>query len=300
MENLKILILIGIPASGKTTWANKYIHNNPSWVRVSRDSFRYMLKDVKSCEPNIEKMITDMVNDTIRRCLSKRLNVIVDATHLKLNKIEMLVEEFKYDADIDYKVFDISLNKAIERDANRSNSVGKDLITTLYEEYKDLIETFNYKPIKKQKRPYILPKFDTELPNAVCFDIDGTIALMDKRHQFDWDKVDNDIPNNIVIEQIKFHKREGRTIILLSGRDEVCRKLTEEWLEVYDIPYDYLYMRKKDDFRKDNIIKNELYYEHIANRYNLLCVYDDRLQVLDMWNKLGIFTYNVNQGNILF
>jgi predicted kinase len=33
-DNLKILILIGIPASGKSTWSKDFVRNNEKWVRV--------------------------------------------------------------------------------------------------------------------------------------------------------------------------------------------------------------------------------------------------------------------------
>jgi len=132
------------------------------------------------------------------------------------------------------------------------------------------------------------------------FDIDGTLALIKNRGPFSWDKVFNDDLNQIVSEHIKFHNSVGRKIILISGRDEVCRKETQDWLEFYGIPYDELHMRTKDDQRKDTIIKRELYENHIQGKYNVLCVYDDRLQVLEMWNNLGIFAFNVNQGLIDF
>ena len=34
-KNRKIVIYIGIPASGKTTAAKEFLRNNPDWVRVS-------------------------------------------------------------------------------------------------------------------------------------------------------------------------------------------------------------------------------------------------------------------------
>ena len=43
-KNLKITILIGIPASGKSTYAKDYIRNNADTVRVKRDDLRVMLK----------------------------------------------------------------------------------------------------------------------------------------------------------------------------------------------------------------------------------------------------------------
>ena len=117
-ENLKILILIGIPASGKSTWSKEFVRNNAGWVRVGRDDFRKMLKDAQMCEPKIEEMINGLITKTIHSCLSKKLNVIIDNTNLKVRYINDFIEEFKYSADINYKVFDISLEKALERDQN--------------------------------------------------------------------------------------------------------------------------------------------------------------------------------------
>jgi hypothetical protein len=47
-------------------------------------------------------------------------------------------------------------------------------------------------------------------------------------------------------------------------------------------------MRPKDDFRRYTNQKEK--YENEIGKYNLLCVYDDRIQVLDMWYDQSIFT----------
>ena len=97
-------------------------------------------------------------------------------------------------------------------------------------------------------------------------------------------------------EQIEFHKNKGRRIIILSGRDEICRDLTEQWLDFYNIKFDDLFMRPKDDMSKDRYIKKKIYEDEIQNKYNVLAIYEDRLSVLSLWYELGLFTYNVNQG----
>ena len=300
-DNLKILILIGIPASGKSTWAKEYVRKHANYVRVNRDDFRSMLKDAAMCENKIEDMITSLTFKVIESALMKRLNVIVDNTNLKRKYIDEIVERFKYQADIDYQVFDVSLNKAIERDNAREAKVGEGVIRKMHESYKVLIDSFDFQPVKKvEQRPVVVPDFNSELEDAVVFDIDGTLALMGKRGPFDWKRVYVDDVNDIVAEQVKFHKNLGRKIILVSGRDEVCREETQDWLGFHDIHFDELYMRPKDDQRKDTIVKREIYETHLQDKYNVLCVYDDRLQVLEMWNNLGIFAFNVNQGNIEF
>ena len=301
--NLKIKILIGIPASGKSTWCNEFLRNNPNWIRVNRDYFRLMLRNEQMCEPKVEDLVSILVNKTIHAALLKKLNVIVDATNVKVKYVEEFIEEFKYNADIEYQVFDISLDKAIERDNNRPAKVGEAVIKRMYKDYKILMDTFHFQPvIKVERRPFIEPNYSSDLPDAVIFDIDGTLALMGNRGPFDWDKVYKDNLNHIVAEQVKFHKDMGRTIIYLSGRDETCREQTEEWLtDLYGlVEPKYFFMRKENDFRKDSIVKKEIYDEHIKGKFNIIAAYDDRLQVLDMWYKEGIFTFNVNQGNFEF
>lgn len=301
MKNLKIKILIGIPASGKSTWCTEFLRQNPDWIRVNRDYFRLMLRNEQMCEPKIEDLITTLVNKTIHAALNKKLNVIVDATNVKVKYVQEFIDEFKYDADIDYQVFDISVDKAIERDKNRTAMVGEDVIKRMYKDFKIFMDTFHFQPVTKiERRPIIQPKWNSNLPDAVIFDIDGTIALMGKRGPFDWDKVFVDDCNGIVTEHIKLHWDRGRNILLVSGRDDICRKDTEEWLDFYGIQYDKLFMRPENDYRKDTIVKKEIYDNHIKDKYNIIAVYDDRLQVLDMWHKEGLYTFNVNQGNIEF
>ena len=38
----KVLILIGIPGSGKSTWSTEFVKENKDWVRINRDDFRFM------------------------------------------------------------------------------------------------------------------------------------------------------------------------------------------------------------------------------------------------------------------
>jgi hypothetical protein len=71
-------------------------------------------------------------------------------------------------------------------------------------------------------------------------------------------------------------------------------------MNFYEIEFDMLFMRPENDYRKDTVIKREIYQNEIEGKYNVLAVYDDRLQVLDMWYEQGIFTFNVNQGNLNF
>jgi hypothetical protein len=262
-----------------------------------------MLRNDGVPEPKIEGLVTDLVNDTIYKCISRKLNVIYDATNLIRSKIIDLTEEFKYSADIDFRVFDISLKKAVERDSVRptETKVGEHRLKEMFEDFKFLMDSFDFQPVKKvRNRPHVVPNFKSDLPECVVFDMDGTLALMGNRSPYDWEKVHHDDINHIVHEQLKFHKSLGRHIFIVTARDGAAKKLTEEWLELYGVEYDELLIKQKDDQRKDSITKKEIYDNNIKGKYNLICVYDDRLSVLDFWYKQGIFTFNVNQGNFEF
>ncbi len=299
-NNLKITILIGIPASGKSTYAKDYIRNNADTVRVNRDDFRLMLKSAQMTEPKIEDMITTLVDATITQSLLRKCNVLVDATNLNVRYIKSFIEKFKYLADIDYRIFDISLDKALDRDSKREASVGEKVIKKMFKDYKTLLDSFDFQPVKRVDRKHLKPNFESDLTDAVIFDIDGTLALMGKRSPFDWQDVYKDDINEIVAEQLAFHKSKGRKILVVTGRDESCRKVTEDWLVLHELDYDELHMRPKDDYRKDTAIKKEIYVNEIRDKYNVLAVYEDRISVSKQWNDMGLFVFNVNQYLIEF
>ncbi|GAB4333467.1 MAG: hypothetical protein OHK0038_09640 [Flammeovirgaceae bacterium] len=300
-ENLKVIILVGISGSGKSTWAINYLRKNPETVRINRDDLRMMLTNSPVCEPIIEDMITEIQDHTIMKALYYKQNVLVDNTNLKTKYIEHIIQLVRNKADVEFMVFSMPVEKCIERDSQRIQKVGEEVIRKQYEQFIELTEKFLFQKITKtppHKNRFVFSQKNPELPDAVAFDLDGTLALMGKRQPFDWHKVDDDDLNNLVAEHIHFHKNKGRKILIISGRDELARKKTIEWLNFYEIPFDELWMRKSGDFRKDSFIKEEIYRQHIENKYNLVCVYDDRLQVLKKWYELGIFSFNVNQGNI--
>lgn len=296
----KITLTIGIPASGKSTWTKQHIAKNPNTVRVSRDEFRFMLRDTPVTEPKIEDMITELVILTITKALLRGCDVIVDATNLKIRYIRAFIDTFKYDADIEFMVFDIPLEKCIERDKNRERPVGEHVIRKMYKDYKNLVDSFPLDRVSKlptwKKRFVPIEKKNNQLEDCVIFDIDGTLAIMNNRGPYDWDIVDRDDVNLVVHEQIALHKSLGRKIIIFTGRDEESREKTESWLKFYDIEYDFLYMRQDGDSRKDNAVKKELFETYVENKYHPVCCYDDRLQVVQMWYELGLFCFNVNQG----
>jgi len=297
-KNLKVKILIGVPASGKSTWASEFALRNEKWIRVNRDDLRMMLKTQNFCDPKVESLINDIQDEIILKSLAKNLNVIVDNTNLKQSRIKQIIKLVEYKADIEFQVFDISLDKAIERDSKREKKVGENIIRDMFNTYKILVDSFDTSLIKKKTEIYKNPIKDKNKEEVILCDIDGTLAHMNgKRGPFDWQKVDRDDVDEIVADRLIKHKQLGEKVIIVSGREDSCMDLTKEWLEFYKIPYDDIFMRKKDDFRKDSIIKKEIFENEINPKYNVLFVYDDRNQVVKTWRELGVKVFQVEEGN---
>jgi hypothetical protein len=148
---------------------------------------------------------------------------------------------------------------------------------------------------------------------AIIVDVDGTLADMRGiRGPFEWDKVHLDKPHQDIIDLVKdFADAEKYSdtflddglieykykIIITTGRDGVCEEATKKWLDDHKVPYYDFFIRKAGDFRKDNIIKSEIYMDHIRPKYDVKYVIDDRDQVVEMWRSLGLRVLQVAPGN---
>ena len=305
--NRRVKILIGIPGSGKSTWTKEFIMKNPEWVKISRDDFRFMLRNSPVLDFKGENMVTSMVTESARKALLSGYDVILDNTHCQLRYITSTVESLNDLADIEYMYFDVPLKTCIERDALREKKVGEDVVKKMHKDLTVMLETFDFQPVKKSKRLKIdyAKQWDPALPFAIISDVDGTIAHMNgKRGPFDWKKVGVDDIDQPMIDTLKAWKFYGKFdkespevhIIVCSGRDSSCRQETLDWMDAAEVPYDKLFMRPAGDFRKDSLIKEEIYENEIKGKYNVIMVYDDRDQVVTLWRSLGLKCAQVEPG----
>lgn len=134
MKN-KVIVLKGLPASGKSTWAKEFVENNPGWLRLNKDDLRQMLHNNKWSKGN-EKQVLMARDATIKAALTMEYNVVVDDTNFApqhLKTIKKIAEEF--DADVEVKYFDVSLEECLARNQNRPNKVPDNVIEDMYYRY---------------------------------------------------------------------------------------------------------------------------------------------------------------------
>ena len=142
----------------------------------------------------------------------------------------------------------------------------------------------------------------------VIFDLDGTLALIDKRRdlatksgKMDWDvffnpdNIDLDIPNDAVVQVAKLLSTT-HSIWILSGRSDVTADATFNWLEDNAVPFHNIKMRpQKHLYMADNDLK-QMWLDDIGVD-NVAMVFDDRNQVVDMWRKNGLTCFQVADGD---
>jgi hypothetical protein len=128
--------------------------------------------------------------------------------------------------------------------------------------------------------------------------LDGTLALTVNRNPYDASRSDEDELNEPVANVLKTFAEKGYHILLVSGREETSREPTVRFLEKFAIPHHRLWMRKAKDFRKDRLVKKEIFDMEIAANYFVEFILDDRDQVVEMWRKeLKLTCFQVNYGN---
>jgi len=291
----KILVLRGLPASGKSTFAKQLVKENPSlYKRINRDDLREMFDSYHLSRDN-EKFAKRVRDLLIKEALRDGKHVIVDDTNLSqknINRITQLADEHRKKTgekvEVEVKEFEVSLQEALERDAKREKRVGERVIRKMHRQfYGD----------GNSRDPKYTPQ-DASLPPAIMCDLDGTLAILNGRNPYEGTACENDLLNEPVYDILKNYHSLGNKVLLLSGRTDDSQPHTERWLAKHNVPYDMLIMRKHTDTRRDSIIKKEIFDEHIKDKYFIRFVLDDRNQVVDMWRQdLGLPCWQVYYGD---
>lgn len=236
-----------------------------------------------------EKFILSTRDGLIHHSLLKGYSVIVDDTNFAPKHEETLKAiAAKHEAEFVIKDFtDVPLEECLVRNHYRTPSVESKVIHDMYDRY-----------LKPKIKPI---EQDENLPLAVQFDLDGTLALYDNPNNIKSLNYDReflyDRLNEPVFEALQAYKEAGYKIIIASGRNGEFEEVTKQWLAKHYIEPDLFIMRMVGDKRKDYIVKKEMFKEHIAPKYNVRVVYDDRDQVVDLWRSMGLTCFQVAPGS---
>lgn len=308
----ELIILRGLPASGKTTWAHAWVEQDRAHrIRVSKDDLREMIDHGVFLKGVTEDRIIAARDVLVKNLMQRGLSVVVDDTNLRMYHVKRLARIAAL-AQWDWSVKDFTtpLEECIRRDTERQKHVygaryvGESVIRDMHSRF-----LHNRAPLPVPSEAELLAEAassgthfyfpDKSQVPAVIFDIDGTLANKGTRSPFDETRVHEDTVFEEIAEclraETQFH---GNHPVFVSGRTDGCRGATMKWIEsrlTHSNCYD-LYMRPAGDTRPDYIVKMEIFDKYIRDHYWVRRVYDDRNQVVEMWRSLGLTVLQVADG----
>jgi len=297
--NQTLTLTRGLPGSGKSTWAQNALDSNT--VRLERDLLRDQLFNSRKFIPENEEIITKVQFSMAKAAAEAGKNIIISDMNLRAAYVRNWA---KFAAEngmrFDTVKFEVAIEECIRRDKERFHSVGEEVIrkNSRFVKKDGRIDDVDVSKEMSQTlkiEPYNNP---ADLPSAIIVDIDGTLATMADRSPYEWHRVGEDSPVAAVIHAVSAAYQNYDEIIVMSGRDASCRSITEDWLKTHlgKISNYQLHMRAEGDNRKDDLVKYELFNEHIRGKYHVKYVLDDRDQVVKMWRSLGLNCFQVAAG----
>ena len=151
-EIKKLIICRGIQASGKSTFAKKWVlEDKEHRIRINMDDIRLMLGGSKDAYwvPKRENLVKEIKEDSLRKAMMFKYDIIIDNMNLNPKETSYYETTVKlYNArsfDTEYVIeyrdfFGVSLEECIERDKKRDNPIGETAIRGTYNKYKDLFK----------------------------------------------------------------------------------------------------------------------------------------------------------------
>jgi hypothetical protein len=153
-------------------------------------------------------------------------------------------------------------------------------------------------------------------PSAVIVDVDGTLTIRrwggpspDTYHPEVWDahartpycwgRVGEDLPRPAMVDLVQRLHSTGLAILITSGRSDICRNQTAEWMVWHDVPFTELHMATHAESEAgvpDSDVKRRIWRELITSRWSVVAAFDDRDQVVAVWRDLGIMCAQVGPG----
>lgn len=120
-----VVILIGVPGSGKSTWARQWF---PESNILSSDKFREMLTDDENNQECSYEAFQLLGKVSMYR-IKNGLTTVIDATNTKqADRAPYVADAYRYTRPCVAVFFNVDFEEAVRRDSERARTVGRDVI----------------------------------------------------------------------------------------------------------------------------------------------------------------------------
>lgn len=134
MNRPTLILLIGPPGAGKTTYAEKYISEHSNTVHLSSDKIRKELWGDEATQGDNSEVFYRMQTRAVDG-LNFGYDVIYDATNMTRKDRAGIISACPKFARIEAHVIWASIETCIERDAARKRTVGKEVIDRMLKRF---------------------------------------------------------------------------------------------------------------------------------------------------------------------
>lgn len=291
--NMKLILLVGPPGSGKSTLSKEYADKGYVYVNQDKQGKEHL--------------------HTFDMAIMEGKDVIVDRMNFSLGQRRRYLEVAKsngYETEIivlhqPYKVCLERIRARVGHETIKDEKACRGALGTFFTKYERVQDS------EADKVTRVWPEGIKD--RAVICDLDGTLCNIDHRLHFvkvdkaagqktDWKNfffnLRDDTPNQWCADIIDKFSTSAQ-IVYCSGRPDDHRRDTQRWLEDNNVDFhgSHLYMRHRGDHREDSIIKEILLDFEILTRFIPYFAIDDRARVVAMWRSRGIVTLACAEGN---
>lgn len=250
----KLVVITGLPGSGKTERARQIIQENINYVRLNRDDLRktfFLNKPWLQEEEEVVPLIQHMM---CRSLLKLGKNIVIDDLNLNKKTVErytVLAKECN--AEVDFIHLRPSIFQCILRDKKRENPVGAETILKIANEYGLKID--------KDAQETIIYFFEEVLADTT--QRDACLSGSDKYSKPGWCK--SFVPINKFINKLQEDMALGYKITIITDTSQSLANELHEWMQIHNVSCDSLIMRGEKDecesrtsFKFDKLIREDL------------------------------------------
>lgn len=291
----QLILLVAPPGAGKSTYASQ----------LEREGFTRISQDEQGKEGHLKLFL---------KSLEEEKNIVIDRLNFSREQRARYLNParergYRTRIIVLHVSSQICFDRCLERKEHPTIKTMKDVSSAINMFFS------KYEFVQDNEADEVIRNFgnDKKIDAIIC-DLDGTLCNIDHRLHFiqdgpadseekqkkSWPKffaaIKDDKVNNWC-KSILDNFYDTHQIILCSGRPDDHQEATIDWIEDNNICYDKLFMRRRGDYRKDEIVKQIILFFEILPTYNISFSIDDRNQVVDMWRKNGITCLQCAHGD---